>query len=286
MHLRGKSFSYQATYPDGKTETLLSVPRYDFGWQTNYRLAEPKLMPQGTRLDCTAHFDNSEENLNNPDPKATVGFGDQTFEEMMIGFFELADAHQDLTKPENAAGARPSRLEEFLLVLQATKGEPDDNLKAATGLALTAPEWFSRFNFILPVTAPQVDRACLTTVVDGKLVQKFGPFQERHAKPDAPQPESIRSELPKVDASDEPLAGYAAGDKPVVHADLSNEKGAIFEVMRKRGAKSSLHIPLEIGGVRGTVNFWSTDASAFPQPAVELLGALVKGMSQAAAKKG
>ncbi len=171
-------------------------------------------------------------------------FGDQTFEEMMIGFFELADAHQDLTTPEKAAGAQPSRVEEFLLVLKATQGEPDDNLKAATALALSAPEWFGRFNFILPVTVPQVDRVCLTTVADGKLVQKFGPFagQPRQPHSKAP-PETMRSELPKVDAQDEPLAGYAAGDKPVVHADLSKEKGAIFDVMRKRGAKSSLHIP-------------------------------------------
>jgi peroxiredoxin len=281
MHLRGKSFSYQAVYPDGKSETLLSVPRYDFGWQTNYRLAEPKLIPKGTRLDCIAHFDNSEENLNNPDPKATVGFGDQTFDEMMIGFFELADAHQDLTAAATTSDAkRDSRVDEFLVVMQATRGEPDDNFKAATALALSAPEWFGRFNFILPVTVPQVDRACVTAVVDGKLVQKFGPFQQRRRMPDAPQPpETIRSDLAPVDAQGEPLAEYAAGNQVIVNPDLSKVSGAIFETMRKRGAKSSLHIPVELGGVRATVNFWSTDADAFPQPAVQLLSALVKVMT-------
>jgi peroxiredoxin len=87
MHLRGKSFTFEAKYPDGKMEILLDVPRYDFNWQLRYELAEPKLMPKGTQIRCTAHFDNSEGNLNNPDPKAAVRWGDQTWEEMMIGWF-------------------------------------------------------------------------------------------------------------------------------------------------------------------------------------------------------
>ena len=70
MHLRGKSFKYEAEYPDGTREVLLDVPNYDFNWQLRYMLAEPKLMPKGTRLHCTAHFDNSADNLANPDPTA------------------------------------------------------------------------------------------------------------------------------------------------------------------------------------------------------------------------
>jgi peroxiredoxin/mono/diheme cytochrome c family protein len=88
MHFRGKDFEYRAIYPDGKTETFLSVPRYEFGWQTTYRLGEPLKLPKGTRIECTAHFDNSANNLNNPDPKETVRWGDQTWEEMMIGFVD------------------------------------------------------------------------------------------------------------------------------------------------------------------------------------------------------
>jgi hypothetical protein len=88
MHLRGKSFEYQAVFPDGTRKVLLSVPRYDFGWQASYRLAEPLFMPAGTRIECTAHFDNSKDNLNNPDPTAWVRWGDQTWEEMMIGFVD------------------------------------------------------------------------------------------------------------------------------------------------------------------------------------------------------
>jgi peroxiredoxin len=88
MHLRGKAFSFEAVYPDGKRETLLSVPRYDFNWQSNYRLAEPLKMPAGTRLECTARYDNSTGNKNNPDPTKPVRWGDQTWEEMMVGFVD------------------------------------------------------------------------------------------------------------------------------------------------------------------------------------------------------
>jgi hypothetical protein len=90
MHLRGKDFKYVAVYADGKKETLLSVPRYDFNWQSSYRLAKPLSLPKGTRIECQAHFDNSEDNPNNPDPKKAVTWGDQTWQEMMIGFVDYA----------------------------------------------------------------------------------------------------------------------------------------------------------------------------------------------------
>ncbi len=97
MHLRGKDFKYVAEYPDGTSEVLLDVPNYDFNWQIRYMFEDPKLMPKGTRLHCTAHFDNSAENLANPDPKDTVTFGEQTWEEMMFGFYTSIDPKQDLT---------------------------------------------------------------------------------------------------------------------------------------------------------------------------------------------
>jgi mono/diheme cytochrome c family protein len=87
MHVRGKDMTYIAHYPDGRSETLLSVPKYDFNWQITYDLAEPKLLPKGTKIEVIAHFDNSPKNIYNPDPTATVRWGDQTWEEMMIGFF-------------------------------------------------------------------------------------------------------------------------------------------------------------------------------------------------------
>jgi hypothetical protein len=90
MHVRGKDFLYRAVYPDGKKETLLSVPRFDFNWQSVYRPATPLPMPKGTRIECEAHFDNSEGNLNNPDPTRPVSWGDQTWQEMMIGWLDIA----------------------------------------------------------------------------------------------------------------------------------------------------------------------------------------------------
>jgi hypothetical protein len=89
MHLRGKDFEYRAEYPDGRKEIILSVPHYDFAWQTSYRLAEPLLLPKGTKIHCTAHFDNSPANPANPDPKIEVTWGDQTWEEMMIGWIDF-----------------------------------------------------------------------------------------------------------------------------------------------------------------------------------------------------
>ncbi|MEQ8786722.1 MAG: redoxin domain-containing protein [Pirellulaceae bacterium] len=90
MHLRGKAFRYEAVHPDGERMVLLDVPQYDFNWQTAYQLAEPLRLPEGTRIHCTAHYDNSDANLNNPDPTQSVRWGDQTWEEMMIGYFNIA----------------------------------------------------------------------------------------------------------------------------------------------------------------------------------------------------
>ena len=90
MHVRGKSFRYTAVYPDGNREILLDVPKYDFNWQTEYRYGEYKKMPKGTRIFCEAAFDNSTKNLNNPNPDAWVQWGDQTYEEMMIGYFHIS----------------------------------------------------------------------------------------------------------------------------------------------------------------------------------------------------
>lgn len=90
MHLRGKSFVFRARYPDGQTETLLDIPHWDFNWQPYYYLAKPKPLPVGTRIEATAVFDNSPNNLANPNPRTTVFWGPQTWDEMMIGWFDIA----------------------------------------------------------------------------------------------------------------------------------------------------------------------------------------------------
>ena len=95
MHVRGKDMTYTATYPDGRSEVLLSVPNWDFNWQITYQLQEAKRLPKGTRIDVVAHYDNSPQNKFNPDPTKDVRWGDQTWEEMMIGFWgTVADRNQ------------------------------------------------------------------------------------------------------------------------------------------------------------------------------------------------
>ena len=89
MHVRGKDMTYRFVYPDGRTETILNVPRYDFNWQLGYDLATPIKVPKGTKLTVTAHFDNSANNKFNPDPNRTVYYGDMTWEEMMFPFFSV-----------------------------------------------------------------------------------------------------------------------------------------------------------------------------------------------------
>jgi hypothetical protein len=81
-HLRGKSWEYRLIYPDGRKEVVLSVPKYDFNWQTYYVYAKPLTVPKGARLEATAHYDNSAANPWNPDPKVTVRWGEQTWNEM------------------------------------------------------------------------------------------------------------------------------------------------------------------------------------------------------------
>lgn len=81
-HLRGKSWEYRLIYPDGRSEVVLQVPHYDFNWQTWYTFAKPLAVPKGSRLEATAHYDNSVNNPSNPDPKIDVRWGDQTWEEM------------------------------------------------------------------------------------------------------------------------------------------------------------------------------------------------------------
>jgi len=90
MHIRGKAFRYEATYPDGSHEILLDVPQYDFNWQNSFILAEPKALPKGTEIHCTAWFDNSSDNPSNPDPTEEVRWGPQTWHEMMIGWYDIA----------------------------------------------------------------------------------------------------------------------------------------------------------------------------------------------------
>jgi len=115
MHVRGKSFRVATRHPDS-SQILLDVPQYDFNWQHAYVLQEPLALDGAVRLECQARFDNSDNNLVNPDPSASVRWGDQTWEEMMIAFFEVsvpvdslrhASVRDDtLTAPQQAQAQR------------------------------------------------------------------------------------------------------------------------------------------------------------------------------------
>jgi mono/diheme cytochrome c family protein len=102
LHLRGKAIEYKAFYPDGRSEILLNVPKYDFSWQTVYYFKQTKALPKGTRIMVTAYFDNSEKNKYNPDPKKTVRYGEPTYDEMMIGWMDYTVDKKSLTT-ESAA---------------------------------------------------------------------------------------------------------------------------------------------------------------------------------------
>lgn len=106
MHMRGKAAQYRIQFADGKTETILNVPRYNWRWQLWYDLAEPMRLPKGTKLQCTEHFDNSPNNPDNPDPSKTVIWGQQSFDEMMVCMFNVAfDAK--ITTKQMLAPAKP-----------------------------------------------------------------------------------------------------------------------------------------------------------------------------------
>jgi hypothetical protein len=104
MHVRGRGFRIEAELPGQKPEPLLDVPRFDFNWQTTYVLSEPRRFPPKTQLRCIARFDNSAGNPNNPDPNAPVRWGDQTWEEMVLGYFAVAipvDSEDSESKTED-----------------------------------------------------------------------------------------------------------------------------------------------------------------------------------------
>jgi hypothetical protein len=89
MHMRGKDFEYRIVFPDGKSDTLLKVPAYNWRWQLWYNLPEPITLPKGSKIECTAHYDNSPNNPENPDPTKEVIWGQMNSDEMMVGFFNL-----------------------------------------------------------------------------------------------------------------------------------------------------------------------------------------------------
>lgn len=271
MHLRGKSYRYTAHYPDGSEEILLDIPRYDFGWQNIYTFKEPKLMPKGTVLRCSAHFDNSEDNLSNPDPSQAVRFGDQTWEEMMIGFFNMCRVeegpYRDLSHP---------RAERFLAQSVSTGGAIPDIVSDRARTALASDEAFDLWWDQVADLLPQVDRIDIS-VADGPSFRYVLVAQGEEL------PSTMKSvkELPRQMAKLGPLLGlyqYAKKGELVVNDDPENAKGMEMKFLG-RILPSSVHVPIVVDGKPGTVNFWSMDAKAFPPEAVALIQKLVAQIS-------
>ena len=94
-HYRGKASRFVAYYPDGKSQTLLNVPAYDFNWQGTYELIEPMKVPAGTRIVYTQWYDNSSQNKANPDPNREVTWGEQTWDEMIFGVIRYRNVKED-----------------------------------------------------------------------------------------------------------------------------------------------------------------------------------------------
>ncbi len=125
MHYRGKRFRFEATYPDGSSETLLNVPQYDFAWQSGYRLAQPKRLPRGTVIRVNGAFDNSALNPSNPNPRSTVTFGEQSNDEMFIGYINYAELPDLSTTPPPSFASNVSargRVGEPLSITVAASG--------------------------------------------------------------------------------------------------------------------------------------------------------------------
>ena len=111
MHVRGKAFAMQVKLPTGEVKEILNVPHYDFNWQHSYQLQEPMKLPKGTQILASAWFDNSPNNKHNPDATKAVKWGDQSWEEMMIGFFNASvpvdTTYTDVTRPKKKAAPLP-----------------------------------------------------------------------------------------------------------------------------------------------------------------------------------
>ncbi len=272
MHVRGKAFRYTAIFPDGKEEILLDVPRYDFNWQHTYALAEPRLMPAGTRLHCEAWFDNSENNLANPDPSATVRWGDQTWEEMMLGYFSATPAKQAVGQ------AATTRTSQFLTAYEARPGSGLEKLPpgivSLAKKALQSEADLQKFGRKLREAFPQIDRVCWTTV-DGKnlCVRECVQDPEFEGK--------VGGKGRKVPVAVCALATYAKGDQTVVNSKLADEKALDLQYMSKF-YRSSLHVPESTPAEAGTVNFWSAEEKAFPPEAAGILKELAKLMAEGA----
>ncbi len=265
MHLRGKAFRYTAKYPDGSTETLLNVPRYDFNWQNSYVFQQPKSMPVGTRIECVAHFDNSANNPANPDPTQTVGWGDQTWDEMMIGYFDMA-----LAEPISVTANRPPARQTDVFLKRLEDGSLDTTkLSVTAAMALQSKDAFNAWCRELQVSFPQVARVDLMTIGAGKLTVR------RVAEESSTRGAAVGVSVP---AAPMHLARIVSDGAVTVIPDTGEINSPDFDLMKRRFS-SSLHVPRTWDGTAGVVSFWSREKDGFPPAAVKLLEAVAGELS-------
>jgi peroxiredoxin len=260
-HLRGKKFKYEIFYPDGKQELLLDVPRYDFNWQQTYYLTKPKVMPKGTRLHCIAHYDNSPKNLSNPDPNVKVRWGDQTWEEMMIGYYDGVAVNQDLLKNPRTPAETVHKPEPAI----------DPALRKLAEKAMDSDQDFAAFAGAVKKAVPQVDRICLTEFTFDRLKVVKSAY-----------PGDVKNKFAETGFEKRgeafALVFYALLNKQVIHSDLTDLKQArgVDLYMMSKGLSSSMHSPVIWESRPATVNFWSTEKNAFSGETVAKLEALAK----------
>jgi peroxiredoxin len=263
-HVRGSAFKYEAVYPDGKTEVLLDVPHYDFNWQNSYVLAEPKILPKGTELNCVAYYNNSASNLANPNPNMTVLWGEQTWEEMMIGYYD-----RTLVKEDRIKNPPPAPKAYVAETLPALDPELDKLAKAAMGSQAS----FEAFAKAVHEKLPQVDRVCVTSVIDGNLVV------QRSAYPGKDIPHIAEAGF-KAPSKVTQLTAFALFNMFQVIPDITKSRAGDMQLMSKT-LKSSAHVPAAIEGSASTVNFWSTQPKAFAPNENALLKSIASEVAKA-----
>ena len=189
MHYRGKDMKYTAYLPDGEERELLSVSRYDFNWQTGYEFDEPLALPAGTRIEVVAHWDNSADNPNNPDPTVNVTWGTESTDEMLIGFVDYVAADGVSPEPANAVIAKlaelaksdPGQAWRFDVTRQPGQGpEPTAMLLPRDG---RPGGWFVQFGTLaLPAVIVDIvwdgDHVTATAQVPGQTMELEGTVQK------------------------------------------------------------------------------------------------------------
>ena len=259
-HVRGIGFKYEATYPDGKKEVLLNVPQYDFNWQNSYVLAESKRLPKGTTLHCEAWYNNSSSNLANPDPTQTVRWGEQTWEEMMIGYYDRTLAAEDRIKHPVSAP-----------IANAPKALPklDPELAKLAHAALDSQTAFDAFAKAVHEKLPQVDRVCVTSVDDSNYTVR------RSAYPGKKVTHFAETGF-KAPTRMVPFSTFSVFNRIVSLPDLNAMGSSPQLKMITAALKSSVHVPVSIDSLPSNVNFWSASEKAFPEESFAMLQSLAE----------